>query len=211
MKTCWIVGAGLFTPRDFAPRECDLIIAADGGLTPLRQLDITPHLLLGDFDSLGHIPADLPEGTELLTYPVEKDDTDTGLALREGLNRGYSHFALYGCGGGRLDHLFANMQSMAAAAKKGALLRLVDPEYDLFCIADRTLSLPPRPQGTLVSVLCHGEKAEGVTISGLQYSLTNETLTSDYPVGVSNHYTGEEAKVSVHKGCVHIMVFVDKC
>ena len=211
MDTCWIVGAGLFTKRDFAPKTGDLIIAADGGLVPLREMGVTPHLLLGDFDSLGPVPGDLPPATERLTFPVEKDDTDTGLALREGLRRGYRRFALYGCGGGRLDHLFANMQSMACAAKQGAFLCLTDPEYDLYCIHNGELVLPPRPAGTLASVLCHGDKAEGVTISGLQYSLKNETLTSDYPVGVSNHYTGETAKVSVENGRIHIMVFLDRC
>ena len=211
MKTCWIIGAGSFTNRDLRPLEGDLVIAADGGLVPLMKEGITPHILLGDFDSLPGGEAALPQHIERLTFPVEKDDTDTGLALRTGWERGYRRFMLYGCGGGRLDHLFANMQSMAGMTKKGASVTLIDPDYDLFCIKDATLALPARPAGTLVSVFCHGDRAEGVSISGLKYSLQNQTLTSDYPIGVSNHCTGDAAKVSVENGCLFVMVFLSQC
>ena len=115
MKTCYIVGAGDFTSRGLAPAEGDLLIAADGGYDWLRQSRLTPDFLLGDLDSLGVLPS-LPAKTKLLRYPVEKDDTDTALALEEGWNRGYRSFALYGCGGGRPDHFMANLQTMARYA-----------------------------------------------------------------------------------------------
>ena len=117
MKTCYIVGAGDFTSRGLAPAEGDLLIAADGGYDWLRQSGLTPDFLLGDLDSLGVLPS-LPAKTKLLRYPVEKDDTDTALALEEGWNRGYRSFALYGCGGGRPDHFLANLQTMARYAKQ---------------------------------------------------------------------------------------------
>ena len=82
MKTCYIVGAGDFTSRGLAPAEGDLLIAADGGYDWLRQSGLTPDFLLGDLDSLGVLPS-LPAKTKLLRYPVEKDDTDTALALGE--------------------------------------------------------------------------------------------------------------------------------
>ena len=62
MGTCFIVGAGEFTPRDFMPLPQDCVIAADGGLRPLLAMGITPDLLMGDLDSLGEfdLPASLP-------------------------------------------------------------------------------------------------------------------------------------------------------
>ena len=133
MKTCYIVGAGDFTSRGLAPAEGDLLIAADGGYDWLRQSGLTPDFLLGDLDSLGVLPS-LPAKTKLLRYPVEKDDTDTALALEEGWNRGYRSFALYGCGGGRPDHFLANLQTMARYAKQGARICLTDPSYDVFSL-----------------------------------------------------------------------------
>lgn len=208
MKTCYIVGAGAFTQRELTPREGDLLIAADGGYIPLQSLGLTPHILLGDFDSLGALPKALDPAVEIVRYPVEKDDTDTGLALQTGYDRGYRDFRLYGCGGGRLDHLLANMQSMARYQKLGAQTRLVDPAYDLYALHNGTLTLPERPVGTLLSVFCHGAEARGVTLRGLQYPLNEATLTCDLPLGVSNHYAQPEAQVSVKEGTLLIMAFL---
>lgn len=132
MPTCYIVGAGDFTPRDFAPVPGDLVLAADGGYRALYSLGYTPDLLLGDFDSLGDLP--LPPDLPVLRFPARKDDTDTGLALRHGLDRGFRDFALYGCAGGRVDHLLANLQSMARVSRLGATIRLAAPEYDAWAL-----------------------------------------------------------------------------
>ena len=35
---------------------------------------------------------------------------------------------------------------------------------------------------------------------GLQYPLTNATLTDDYPLGVSNAFTGAPAEITVGQG-----------
>lgn len=285
MPTCYIVGAGDFTPRGFAPVPGDLVLAADGGYRALYSLGYTPDLLLGDFDSLGDLP--LPPDLPVLRFPARKDDTDTGLALRHGLDRGYRDFALYGCAGGRVDHLLANLQSMARISRLGAAIRLAAPEYDAWALTGpapstpapdasapdasashasgpaphaphtpapstsapdasashisashasapstpasdasaphisaphtsgpaphapdgpaATLTLPDRPGGTLVSVFCHGDRAEGVTLTGLSYPLDGADLTGDFPLGVSNRrLEGQPATVSVRRGTLLI-------
>lgn len=214
MPTCYIVGAGDFTPRGFAPVPGDLVLAADGGYRALYSLGYTPDLLLGDFDSLGDLP--LPPDLPVLRFPARKDDTDTGLALRHGLDRGFRDFALYGCAGGRVDHLLANLQSMARVSRLGATIRLAAPEYDAWALTGpapdapapgpaATLTLPDRPGGTLVSVFCHGDRAEGVTLTGLSYPLDGADLTADFPLGVSNRrLEGQPATVSVRRGTLLI-------
>ena len=270
MPTCYIVGAGDFTPRGFAPVPGDLVLAADGGYRALYSLGYTPDLLLGDFDSLGDLP--LPPDLPVLRFPARKDDTDTGLALRHGLDRGFRDFALYGCAGGRVDHLLANLQSMARISRLGATIRLAASEYDAWALTGpapdasapdasaphisasstpapdalephasashasgpaphapdasapdasashasgpaphapdgpaATLTLPDRPGGTLVSVFCHGDRAEGVTLTGLSYPLDGADLTGDFPLGVSNRrLEGQPATVSVRRGTLLI-------
>ena len=303
MPTCYIVGAGDFTPRGFTPVPGDLVLAADGGYRALYSLGYTPDLLLGDFDSLGDLP--LPPDLPVLRFPARKDDTDTGLALRHGLDRGFRDFALYGCAGGRVDHLLANLQSMARVSRLGATIRLAAPEYDAWALTGpapstpaphasapstsapdapgpaphaphapdasaphasaphisashasapstsapstpaphasashisashasapstsapsspapdasgpaphapvgpaATLTLPDRPGGTLVSVFCHGDRAEGVTLTGLAYPLSDAALTGDFPLGVSNRrLEGQPATVSVRRGTLLI-------
>lgn len=222
MPTCYIAGAGDFTARGFAPGPEDLVLAADGGYRALYRLGTTPDLLLGDFDSLGDVP--LPADLPVLRFPVRKDDTDTGLALRYGLEQGFRDFALYGCAGGRVDHLLANLQSMARVSRLGASVRLAAPDYDAWALTGpaapgapdapdangpiapaAVLTLPPRPGGTLVSVFCHGDRAEGVTLTGLAYPLSDAVLTGDFPLGVSNRrLDGQPATVAVRRGTLLI-------
>lgn len=203
MATCYIIGAGEFTPRGLAPQPGDLVIAADGGYRYLAAQGIRPHILLGDFDSLGEPPA--LAGVELIRHPVRKDDTDTGLALSVGWQRGYRDFALYGCGGGRIDHLLANFQSMGRYAGMGAQVRLIDPGYTAYGVSGR-LVLPTAKPGTLVSVFCHGQAAKGVTLRGLSYPLEDAELSCDWPLGVSNAYEAAQPVVEVRDGVLLVLV-----
>lgn len=203
MRTCYIVGAGDFTPRGLCPGEGDLVIAADGGYLALQAHGIRPHLLMGDFDSLPNPPQDLP----IQRFPVEKDDTDTGIALRYGWQLGYRSFALYGCSGGRTDHLLANLQSMGHYSRMGARIRLAAVDHDAYALTNGTLVLPPLPAGATVSVFCHGERAEGVTLQNLYYPLQDAVLTCDMPLGVSNHTLDEDhpAQITVAHGTLLIL------
>jgi len=96
---CYIAGAGEFVENEL-PIASDFVIAADGGYTELVGRGIVPDLVVGDFDSLGTAP----DHPNIVFSPVEKDDTDMMLAVRQGLDRGYMSFIINGGVGGRLDH-----------------------------------------------------------------------------------------------------------
>ncbi len=68
----------------------DLVICADGGLRHARALGLRVDLLLGDFDSLdgAAVAAARESGVPVLQVPVEKDKTDSHIALEEALRRG---------------------------------------------------------------------------------------------------------------------------
>ena len=177
----------------------DLLIAADGGLRHTEALGLTPHVILGDFDSLGFAP----EGASV--FPVEKDDTDAMLAVRRGLELGYREFVLYGSlDGPRLDHTVANFQTLQYLCHRGAYGYLVGSRHIVTVVKDGQLLFPAGWEGT-VSVFCLGADAEGVTVEGLHYSLENGRLTAGFPLGVSNHFTGCAASVSVGKGSLLVL------
>ena len=56
----------------------------------------------------------------------------------------------------------------------------------------------------LLSVFCLGDRAEGIAESGVQYPLEDAVLTSDFPLGVSNHILEPEARISVQKGALAV-------
>jgi len=177
----------------------DFVIAADGGLVHTEKWKITPSEILGDFDSLGRIP----EGANV--FPVEKDDTDAMLAVRRGLSLGYREFILYGSlDGPRLDHTVANFQTLLYLADHGASGYLVGSGYLVTVVKNGQLRFPAGRKGT-VSVFCLGKDAEGVSLEGLYYPLEKGTLTASFPLGVSNHFTGREASITVENGSLLVL------
>ncbi len=182
------------------PRPGDLLIAADGGLTHLARRHLTPHLVVGDFDSLGRVP----EGENIIRHPVEKDDTDTLLAVKTGLARGYKTFLLYGCLGGRLDHTYANFQALLYLARRGAAGFLLGRGTAATVIRNTRLDFAPGHEG-VISVFCPDGEARGVDLTGLYYPLHDATLTSGFPLGVSNRFTGEAASVAVREGSLLVL------
>ena len=199
MANCIIFCAGDFTCLAEPVQPDDLLIAADGGLAHLEKLGLTPHVILGDFDSLGYVPAKAP------VFPVEKDDTDAMLAVRHGLDAGYDRFILYGSlDGPRLDHTIANFQTLQFLADKGATGYLIGNRHMVTVLKNRTLQFSKSSQGVL-SVFCMGTDAEGVSLSGFQYPLADGTLTAGHPLGVSNHFVGKSGQITVKDGSLLVL------
>ena len=121
MRAVIYTGGELFPDRvSERPRADDLVIAADSGLAAARAFGVVPHILLGDFDSLGDPTAQgLPPSVEFLRVPAEKDDTDTQLAASVALARGATEVLVVGGFGGRPDHTLANIQLLAMLSQKG--------------------------------------------------------------------------------------------
>lgn len=197
-KTCCIIGAGPVASLPI-PKGA-LVVCADGGLSSAARFGVTPDLLVGDFDSLGSVP----QGENVIVHPVEKDETDSFLALQLGLARGCDRFVFYGCLGGRLDHTLANIQHLQYLAEHGAEGVLVGEHETLTVIKDGCLRFPADRTGG-VSVFSLSDKSAGVTIKGLHYEAENVTLTNGFPLGVSNRFEGREAEICVKNGVLLIM------
>ena len=199
MKQCVIFCAAEFDVLVQPIGEDDYVIAADGGLRHTRKLGITPDEVLGDFDSLGYTP----EGANV--FPVEKDDTDAMLAVRRGLALGYRNFLFYGSlDGPRLDHTVANFQALQFLADHGASGVLIGLQQLVTVVKNGSLRFAAGCSGT-VSVFCMGQDAHGVTLKGLYYPLENGKLTAGFPLGVSNHFTGAPAEISVENGSLLVI------
>ena len=194
MARCIIFGAAEFDSLLLPMEKDDLIIAADGGLRHFEGAVRGPDVILGDFDSLGYTP----QGAQV--FPVEKDDTDVMLAVRQGLSRGFREFVIYGgMDGPRIDHTMANFQTLAFLRAQDARGFLVGKTHMATVISKETITFSDDYKGIL-SVFCLGRDATGVTIRGLKYSLENGTLTADIPLGVSNHFVGKQSEITVENG-----------
>lgn len=211
MGTCIVIGAGDFTPVDILKKEDDMCIAVDGGYLYCRMMGIEPDLIVGDMDSidesvekeLAQVKENQPE--RLVILKPEKDDTDTLAALRIGMEKGYKDFCIYGAMGGRIEHTIANIQCLNYLKNNGAKAYIMDANVMMTVIKEETVRFNSEMDGYM-SLFALGEKAEGVTITGMKYLLDKAVVTNDYPIGISNEFIGVEGQITVEKGMLLLIV-----
>ena len=196
---CVIVGSMNVDSRIQDYLEDSFVVAADGGLLNLEKSNITPDLILGDFDSLGFEP----EGENVIKYPVKKNDTDMMLAVKKAIGFGYKEIVIFGGCGGRLDHTLANINTMVYALEKSANISILDSQNDMY-ITDDALRLSRRDKDN-ISLFAIEEKAV-VDIEGAKYSGKNIVISNNTTLGVSNSFADDEVKISVVEGTILVIV-----
>lgn len=183
-----------------APCEIDkrfvsgFVIAADSGIDRCKAVGIRPDMAVGDFDSA---KTEVPEDVEQVLVSSEKDITDSWLAARTALERGYTELRFFCVLGGRISHSLANIQMMRDLKRKGAVGALFGEHCVMFLLEGKSVRIP-RFDGYL-SLFALDETAV-VSETGVKYPLSLHTLTNTFPLGVSNEITAEFAELTVHSG-----------
>lgn len=183
-------------------REAELIIAVDGGLCHCKDVNIQPHILLGDLDSAPNelITRALEDGVNLQRYPTNKDKTDLELALDLACKRGATKVSLFAGLGGRWDMSIANLFLIAAPAYDALRITIYDKQTRVDLIRDgEQLQITATP-GSRVSLIPVGDNVEGVTLSGFQYPLTSHTLSFASTLGISNVLVADEGLITIASG-----------
>ncbi len=202
MKRCIVIGSmpvefdlnGIITAEDF-------VVCADRGYINAQQQGIEPHVIVGDFDSA---PAPTDTKAKVITLPCEKDDTDSYYIARQIIKDGYTHAIFCGVTGGRPDHTFANIQMLKFMAKNGVDTQIIDKNSTYRVLIDGTQVLAPQ-QNCYFSIFSLDEKCTGVSEKGGKYELSDVELTNDFPIGVSNEFTGNPVEITVKKGTLLII------
>lgn len=193
-------------------RTCSLVICADGGAKHLRALGIVPDRLVGDMDSIDGPSSVWMESrrVDIRRFPVEKDWTDSELAVNAALEAGTGEgdeIWMIGAIGDRLDHMLANLGMAAALCARRIRTWLTDGmTYITALRGPDELRIDPVGMGLanpLVSVIpVPGAELSGVTLDGLVYPLEDATLQAGSTCGVSNRVRegAERIAVRVKKG-----------
>ncbi len=186
-----------------------LVVAADGGAVAARALGLAVDVLVGDADSIApdEVERLAMAGVDVETAAVDKDETDTELALLAAIRRGATELTVLGAfGGARLDHALANVGLLAHPGLEGRPIELLDGRTRVRELVapgpdggPATLGLPGRVGG-LVSLLPASDDVEGVTTSGLRYPLADESLPLGPARGVSNVRLAADARVTLRRG-----------
>lgn len=186
--------------------RADMLIAADGGLSHMQALDLTPDLLIGDLDSVtpDQINWAQTKGARVLRFPTDKDETDLELALYEAVQSGCKRITITAALGGRFDQTLSNIYLLNLPVLAGIDARIDDGRQEIILVR-RATEVTGDP-GDIVSLLPLSPIVRGITTRGLKYPLADESLIFYRSRGLSNEMLTGEARVEVQDGillCVH--------
>lgn len=160
MKDWALFLAGRYHARDFAfyrrLARGRIRVAVDGGYRYFERSRTFPHVLIGDFDSLRPTPRRLSPRTMVLSFPTDKDQTDTELALDHCLESGAGSIDIIQPTLGDPDHFLANLFLLTrkADSRRGGKvsIRLVGPRFEALYLEDGSHEFC-RAGGSTVSVI----------------------------------------------------------
>ena len=199
-SVCYVFGAGERCIYPPAPRKGDLIISADAGFDYACEEGLVSDWITGDFDSLEKVP----DHNNIIPLSPEKDETDMLAAIKIGLSEGRKTFYIYGSLGGRFDHSYANIQCLSYLLSRGAEGILFGAGIGITLLQNGSLTFSSSYSGD-ISVFSWGCRAEGVSLRGFKYPLSDAVLTDSFPLGVSNRFTGTTCTAEVKKGTLMIV------
>ena len=90
------------------------IYCADAGADYCHAVGVVPENIIGDMDSIGDSTRQWLEEqrVEEFVYPVEKDYSDTALAIEALFHAGFEEILILGALGGLMDHELSNMMEL---------------------------------------------------------------------------------------------------
>ena len=184
----------------------DQIIAVDGGLRHIINLKLTPSTIIGDLDSADPmvVQSFQAAGSNVIRFPVEKNETDLELALDYALTLPTAPIRIVAALGGRLDQTLANIFLLTQPRLADRDIRLMDGNQEVFVI--RHTADVAGAIGDRLSLLPLNGPVHGIQTRGLAYPLANETLLPDHTRGISNRLASPDATISIRSGlllCIH--------
>ncbi len=193
--------------------ESRCIIAVDKGMEFLYEHKIMPSYIVGDFDSVKAEVADYYRNET--TVPIRefnpiKDASDTEIAIRMAITLGCTELLILGATGGRLDHFWANVQSLAIPFKVGVDAKILDKQNCVSLIGGKTVLKKATAYGPYFSVFPLGQDVLGLSIKGAKYPLRNHSLTPYDSLCVSNEIEEEEVVIDFLSGTVILMQTRDR-
>jgi thiamine pyrophosphokinase len=209
--SCAIFLNGEYEDEGFYLRQCGAalaVVAADGGHAFLRRHGRWPALLIGDFDSLdaGLVAEARAAGVEVLEHPARKDETDAELAVAQAVARFPGEIVLLGALGGALDHVLGHVCILQGLAARGRAARIAAPHLAVTVLRGPAALRLGAAVGTRVSVVALSPDVV-LTLRGLEYELTDESLPASVCRGLSNRVAVVGARLEVSRGFLLVMVF----
>lgn len=178
-------------------------IGVDRGAYNLIRQAIIPDAIVGDFDSVtAEEFARISEAVQHVeAFQAEKDETDTDLALVRALDWQPSEIWLTGVTGGRLDHQEAVLRSVYRMQQvyPHIIFKIINPQNEMRFLLPNRHHLPTSTH-TYISFFAYGEDVCDVTLRGVKYETTNETIEMGTSRFTSNEIVADNAYIEFTSG-----------
>lgn len=202
MRCLIFTGGDLFDP-EWHRRQIksdDYILCADKGAEYIASMGIKPQMVVGDMDSLDESIRQnlLQKQVAFQSFPSEKDETDTELALIEAIKLQPKEIVIFAGTGDRLDHSLANIFLLAGYLWTKIPITLVNP-LETLRIIDGPVKITGFPQ-QVVSLLSITPVVKGLTLKGFYYPLEKAELPFGTSKGISNVLLKREGIIELTEG-----------
>ena len=208
-RTAVVLAGGEAPAPDLAVRlaECEFVVAADSGLHHAPALGLRVDLVVGDLDSVDPdlLAAAEAAGAAVERHPVDKDATDLELALDAVCARAVDRVTVVGAGGGRLDHLLANLAVLGHSRYAAVTVEAFLADARVAVVHGGAEAVIEGVAGSLVTLLPTGGPARGVSTVGLRYPLVGDDLDPAATRGVSNVVAAAPASVALAAGTLLVI------
>jgi len=204
-----VIGGGPLLSPAIAEVSADAtIIAADSGLDHAVAAGLRPTVLLGDLDSIsahGKMWAYAHE-VEIDQHPIDKDATDTELALVRAASIDATTLLVLGGNGDRFDHTLGTIVALGnPILARFDAIRLRLDHVAIHVIHPGHSIAVDLPLDTPFSLLALHGPCRGVQVAGARWPLVDASLDSSSTRGISNETTGL-LQIAVTDGVLTLVV-----
>lgn len=184
------------------------VIAVDRGVEFLYYHQIMPDYIVGDFDSTKKEIRDYYKNetnVPVREYNPVKDASDTEIAIRLAMTLGSRELIILGATGGRIDHLWANIQTLTVACEAGVEAYILDERNKIWVINKSCSLKRAEAYGPYLSVFTLQGEVFDFNLKGTKWPLTYHTLKPCDSLTVSNQFDADTVEITFPAGMLVVM------
>lgn len=210
MKVCIVLNGEVknySTIKDIIIKEnYDYLICADGGANHIYNMNLLPHYIIGDLDSINSEIIKYYEecNVKFEKFPSKKDETDSEICIYLAQKLKAKEIHLIGALGGRIDHAIANINLLYNIRKKNIIPKIISEKEDMYIAINEEI-IVSGSKGNIISVIPINGDAKGVTLENLEYPLNDYEMKFSVPLGISNVMISDKCNIKVKNGSLLVI------
>ncbi|WP_314163065.1 thiamine diphosphokinase [Lachnoanaerobaculum gingivalis] len=184
-----------------AENKEDIIISVDAAITKLEKINLIPHIMVGDFDTLSdddRLKKYAELDVEIVKHDPVKDFSDSELAVDRAVKVGIKTISVFGALGKRFDHAFANILILQKYKKLGVDITIYDKYNKIYVKSNHFILERGKLWGKYISFFSLEEKNFMEKLEGVKYPIENRIIDNiaTPSLYISNEIKGDKLKAT---------------